>query len=648
MEEKLRLLDPFTEEYKVSADLGTEQMYQKIDKEMDSPTLFDRWKTQQPQCRFGQEGICCHICGMGPCRINPKKSERGICGATAETIVSRNLLRHVTAGAAAYIHHAKRAATTLKETSEGKTGFSIKDEQKLREMLRCLGLQESSSPMEMAKSLADFFFEEINKPVEEPSAFVTAFAPRKRLQVWEELNIIPGGAHSEVLESITRTMSHINTDPMELLLNATRLSISSAYTGLLAAVMFQDILLGTPKVTSVQTNLGVIDPAAVNILVHGHQPLLVWKILEHSQDEDLLCRAADAGAKDIKVYGSTDVGQELIGRGNGSARLAGQIGSWMKQEFAIATGAVDMMVVDFNCTIPGLKAMAERFHTKLLSVEPVVRLEGVDTMAFDPSKADEQARAIVEMAIEAFTNRKPDRINIPEHTSKPIVGFTTEAVLDVLGGSLSPLIDAIVAGKILGIAAVVGCTNPHRGRHEMSPLVLAEELVARDILVVSSGCCASDIQHSDIMTPEGYHYCGDGLKDVCYSLGIPPVLSFGSCTEIHRIVEVVTALSHTLNVDTSQLPVAVSAPEWMDEKSLADGLFSVALGLFTHVSPALPVTGSKFLSRFLSHRESKRRHMRNESTIVDILGGEFAIETDPVRAASLIEYHIAKKREKFL
>lgn len=217
------------------------------------------------------------------------------------------------------------------------------------------------------------------------------------------------------------------------------------------------------------------------------------------------------------------------------------------------------------------------------------------------------------------------------------------------GGSLKPLIDAVASGKILGVAAVVGCTNPHKGRQELDPLILTEELVARDILVVSSGCCASDIQHSNIMTPEGFEYCGRGLRDLCYSLGIPPVLSFGSCTEIRRIVEVVTALSEALNVDTSQLPVAVSAPEWMDEKSLADGLFSVALGIFTHVSPALPVTGSKVLSRFLTHKESKRKHLRPEPpTILDITGGEFAVESDPVKAANLIEYHIAKRRERLI
>ena len=630
--------------YTISADNATEEVYNSVTSKMGISTLFDRWKTQQPHCKFGLDGICCHVCGMGPCRIH-QKAERGVCGATAETIVARNMLRHIAAGAAAYIHQAKQAARTLQETSRGRTSFTI-DADKLRAVAGSLGLDTVGSVETVAGSLAGLFFDEINSPTDKPSAFVRAFAPRRRLEVWEKLGVIPGGPQSELLESMTRTMSHINTDPMELLLNAMRLSISSAYMGLAAAVHFQDILLGSPKVAVIETNLGVLDARTVNILVHGHQPVLVWKILQHSGDRALTAKARDAGADGIKVYGSTDVGQELLGRQPGDVRLAGQLGSWMKQEFSIATGAADLMVLDFNCTIPGLKAMADNFHTHLVSVEPTLRMEGVETVPFDPVKADEQAVQLIEAAIAAFRQRDPAKINIPKTKSKAVVGFTTEAVVDVLGGSLVPLIDAITSGKILGVAAVVGCTNPVSGKQDMAPLVLAEELIARNILVVSAGCCASDMQHGKVMTPEGYDYCGRGLRDVCYSLGIPPVLSFGSCTEIHRIVEIVTALADTLNVDTSQLPVALSAPEWMDEKSLADGLFSVALGLFTHVSPSLPIGGSRVLSRFLTHNESRRKMQGAElPKILDITGGEFAIEPDPVRAAALIEHHIARKRQ---
>ncbi len=632
------------EEYTVSADGAMERVYREAVTTAGASTLFDRWRAQQPQCRFGQEGVCCHICGMGPCRITPK-ADRGICGATADTIVARNLLRHIVAGTAAYVHHAKRAASVLKKVGEEKTSFKIKDRGKLEGTAQRLGIK-GGSPEEMALDLAEAFFDGLNAPVNEQSLFVKAFAPKKRLEVWEKLGVIPGGVQSEILESMTRTMTHINTDPVELLLNAMRLSIASAYMGLLPAVTFQDILLGTPRVTTVETNLGCLDPETVNILVHGHQPLLVAKVVEHAGDRDLLRMAEEAGAKGIKVYGSTDVGQELLAREG--MELAGQIGSWMKQEFAVATGVVDLMILDFNCTIPGLKAMADRFHTRLISVEPVLRLEGVETKPFDPERADEDATGFIKMAIEAYKKRG-EKVSIPDERSTVFAGFTAEAVVDLLGADLRPLIDAIASGRILGVAAVVGCTNPYKGRQDLDPLILTEELVARDILVLSSGCCASDIQHSNIMTPEGFEYCGRGLRDFCYSLGIPPVLSFGSCTEIHRIVELVTVLSEVLNVDTKDLPVAVSAPEWMDEKSLADGLFAVAFGLFTHVAPSLPIDGSSRLRTFLTHRESKRKRLRPEPpTILDITGGEFAVETDPVKAANLIEYHIAKRRERLI
>lgn len=634
--------------YSVSADPGTEEVYQKVTSKIEASTMFDRWKSQQPQCKFGQDGVCCHVCGMGPCRIH-SKAPKGICGATAETIVARNMLRHIVAGSAAYVYQAQQAARTLRETAKGKTGFQIKDEGKLMGMADKLNIDGKGATVDTAGALADLFYKELSDPSDVASEFVKAFAPQKRLKVWEKLGVIPGGPKSEIMEAMTRTMTHINTDPMELLLTAMRLSISAGYMGLGAAVSFQDILLGTPKVVNVDTNLGVLDPETVNILVHGHQPLLVAKVLEHSADLELVKKATDAGAKGIKIYGSTDVGQELLGRGEGGPRLAGQIGSWMKQEFAVATGAVDVMVLEFNCTIPGLKTMADKFHTKLLSVEPVLRMDGVETMPFVPEKADEQGVKIIEMAIEAYSMRDPKKINIPGAKSRAMVGFTPESVLDVLGGSLAPLIDAIVAGKIRGVAAVVGCTSLYKGKNEFSPLLLAEELVARDILVISSGCCASEIQHSNIMTPEGFEYCGSGLKEVCYSLGIPPVLSFGSCTEIHRIVELVTVLAETLNVDTSDLPIAVSAPEWMDEKSLVDGLFSVALGLFTHVAPGLPISGSSVLSKFLTHSESKRKMLMPEpATIKNLTGGEFYVETDPVRAARTIEYQIEKKRERLI
>ncbi|MBI1909013.1 MAG: carbon monoxide dehydrogenase, partial [Deltaproteobacteria bacterium] len=400
-----------------------------------------------------------------------------ICGATADTIVARNMLMHIAAGAAAYIHHAKETAKVLSLTAQKKTTFEIKNEEKLRELANAMGLNPNSDKHILAKEVADFYYRDINKPSEEESELVRIFAPKKRIAHWRELGLFPGGAHSEVLSSMTRTMSHINTDPMDLLKNSLSLSISAMYSGLAMATHFQDILLGPPRPKLIETNLGVLDPHTVNILVHGHQPLLQLKILEAQNDERLLNMAKEAGAKGIKVYGSTDVGQELVSRDN--VLMAGQVGSWMKQEIAIATGAVDLMVVDFNCTIPGLKLMADRFHTKIVSVEKVVSIEGIERIDFDPEKADEISRKIIGTAIEAFKNRDWNKINIPDTKSTALIGFSKESIFGTKE-NLDALVNALDSRRVNGIVAIAGCTNPHTGKQRSDAIILAEELIARD------------------------------------------------------------------------------------------------------------------------------------------------------------------------
>lgn len=627
--------------YNVSVDSAVEELYSTVTKPANMPTLFDRWASQQPQCKLGKDGICCHMCGMGPCKIVPNAT-RGICGATADTIVARNMLRHIAAGAAAYIHHAKEAAKVLSLTAQNKTDFEIKNNEKLREIANAIGLNPNEDKNILAQKVADFYYDDINKPSDSPSELVQIFGPKKRVALWKEIGILPGGAHSELVDSMTRTMGHINTDPADLLKNCLSLSICAMYSGLMMAVHFQDILLGLPRPREIETNLGVLDPHSVNILVHGHQPLHELKILEAQADPHLLHLAKEAGATGIKVYGSTDVGQELVSRDG--EFIAGQIGSWMKQELAVATGAVDLVVVDFNCTIPGLKLMADRFHTKVVSVEKVLSMEGIERIAFAPEKATDIGRRVIEIAVEAFRSRDSNRIKVPNVRSTSLIGFSKESIFGTKE-NLEEIVAALHSGRVNGIVAIAGCTNPHTGKQRSDAVVLAEELIARDILVLLSGCCNSEAQHTDLMTPDGARYAGDGLKDLCLKLRIPPLLSFGSCTETYRIVDIVTTMADAFSVDTADLLCAVSVPEWMDEKSLTDAFFSIAFGMITHISPSLPINGSKRISTFLSHSESKRRR-NNRPTALNTVGGEFICESDPLRAATLIEYHLDRKRQR--
>lgn len=311
--------------------------------------------------------------------------------------------------------------------------------------------------------------------------------------------------------------------------------------------------------------------------------------------------------------------------------FAGQLGNWLIQEYIVATGAADLVMMDMNCSTPGLKTAADRFHTKLVSVDRVVRMEGVtDHIDYEPEKIAEQAKELITMAIEAFKHRGTD-IVIPTHKSAAVGGFSVESILGALGGNLDPLLDAVKQGAIKGIVAVVGCTNTRNG-HDSQGLTIMKELIKNDILVITAGCMSSAAQIDALMLPEAAEQAGAGLQAVCKALGVPPVLNFGSCVDIGRIGVAVTAIANALGVDPSQLPVAVSAPEYLEQKAVADGIFAVAFGLLTHLGPVPPVTGSPLVTKILTQ------------DIESLTGGRVLVEEDPQKAAQAIIGHIEAKR----
>jgi len=598
---------------------------------MGVDTVFDRYQRQQPQCGFGMQGVCCQLCSHGPCRITAK-APCGICGAGADTIVARNLLRLAVHGAAAYAHHLEELAKTIKATAAGKTPFGIGDEQKLRQIAGVVGLDAAAPAPELAGQLADVLLSELRKGSDEPLALVRLFAPPTRLAAWEKLDVIPGGVLSEIRDALTKSMSNIDTDPVDLLLTAVRLSIATGYMGLVATVTAQDILLGTPALTKSGADLGVIDPATVNIVAHGHVPLMATAVLQAAQKPEMTALAKAAGAAGIKVYGSMCTGQELMQRSATSAGgFAGQLGNWIAQELYVATGAVELVMMDMNCSIPGLKTVADRFHTRLVSVDRIVRMAGVDDhVDYDPEKVAEQAVGLVKMAIDNFRNRGKN-VHVPQCKSAAVAGFSVESILGALGGSLDPLLDAVRKGTIKGIAAVVGCTNNRNG-HDFKSVAITRELIKKDVLVINAGCCSSATQAEGLMTPEAADQAGEGLRSVCRALGIPPALNFGSCVDIGRIGVAVTAIAGALGVDPSALPVAASAPEYLEQKAVADGIFAVAFGLLTHLGPVPPVTGSPLITSILTR------------DVEGLTGGRVLVEEDPVKAADAMYAHIMAKR----
>jgi carbon-monoxide dehydrogenase catalytic subunit len=307
-------------------------------------------------------------------------------------------------------------------------------------------------------------------------------------------------------------------------------------------------------------------------------------------------------------------------------------GNFLQQELAIVTGAIEAIVVDVQCIMPALPEVAKCYHTKIISTSSKARFPGAEHFDFNEHNAFKVARAIVRAAVENFPNRQPEKVNIPSDKMEYMAGFSAEAILAALGGSLNPLIDAIKAGSIKGIAAIVGCNNP-KFTQDYSHLTYARRLIREDVLVVGTGCAAIACAKAGLLRPEAAAEAGPGLRAVCEALGVPPVLHMGSCVDISRILFVASAIAKALDVDISDLPVVAAAPEWMSEKAVSIGVYAVASGIYTILGTVPPVLGSSNVADLLTRGAE------------DVVGACFAVEEDPDRAADLALKHIAKKRQ---
>ncbi len=591
-------------------------------------TAWDRFEKQQPQCGFGELGLCCRHCNMGPCRIDPfgEGPSRGVCGATADTMVARGLLRAIAAGAAAHSDHARDVAHTLKLTAQGKGGgYEIKDEAKLRRLAAEYGLPvDGRSVEEIALDVAEAALSEFGQQ-EGPIRF-TRRAPAKRVALWGSLGIDPRGIDREIVESMHRTHIGVDNDYVNLILHGLRASLADGWGGSMIATELQDVLFGVPQPKRSEANLGVLKHDQVNIIVHGHEPILSEMIVAAAEDLELLALAERVGAKGINVAGICCTGNEVLMRHGIPVA-----GNFLHQELAIITGAVEAIVVDVQCIFPALGDLSGCFHTKFISTSPKAKFPGAVHMEFHEETAYETAKAIVRAAAENYPNRNRAKVNIPDIKSECMVGFSVEAILAALGGSLDPLLGAIKSGAIRGIVAVVGCNNP-KVPQDYGHLNLVQELIRNDVLVVTTGCNAQACAKAGLLLPEAADQAGEGLKGVCKALGIPPVLHMGSCVDISRILVACAAIAGALGVDISDLPVAGAAPEWMSEKAVSIGAYVVASGIFTVLGTIPPVLGSPKVAELLTVGAE------------GVVGGKFAVEPDPFQAAQLILDHIAAKR----
>mgnify|MGYP001186422053 CR=1 FL=1 len=624
-------------EGRVSYHDSVEEMLKRI-KEDGLSSVFSRWIEQEKiRCKFCLQGLSCQLCTQGPCRISDKSgATKGVCGIDADGMAMRNLLMRNIMGAATYGHHAFEAFRTLKATGEGKTPFKITDVDKLKWMCEKLGIDNSQDINQMAIQLAELLDKELKVNPDQKSKMVEVFAPSKRKKLWRDLNIYPSGVQHEVENCIASCLTNVDGDYVSLAKKALRLGLATIYTAQIGLEMTQDILFGTPMPHEVDVDLGIMDPDYVNIAFNGHQPWIGVATLQKAQNEEYQERARNAGAKGIRIVGSIETGQELLQRFECDDVFVGLMGNWLAIEPFLATGTVDALVMEENCSPPAIDQYAEKYQVALISVSTIIGVPGTEhEMPYYPAKADEMAEECINIAIENFKKRhgkiKP---MVPKITQKAIAGFSTEAVLKAVGNDLNALVDVIAKGQIKGVVALANCSTLRNGPQDWNTVNLAKELIKKDILVVAGGCGNHGLEVAGMCNMEAADLAGEGLKGVCKALGIPPVLSFGTCTDTGRISMLVTALAEHLGVDISDLPIAVTAPEWMEQKATIDGIFAVAYGAYTHLSPTPFITGAPNLVKLLTEE------------VEGLTGGKVALGDDPVQVAKDIEAHIMSKRQK--
>ncbi|NQU94720.1 MAG: anaerobic carbon-monoxide dehydrogenase catalytic subunit [Candidatus Omnitrophica bacterium] len=599
-------------------------------------TIWQRYDAQDPHCGFGTLGLCCKNCNLGPCRIDPfgEGPQVGTCGANADTISARNLARHAAAGSACHSDHGREIARTLLLFGQGKApSYAIKSEEKLKKVAGEYGIKiEGRKNEEIAVDLGNAMLADFGKQNEAPVFFKRA--PKKQQKIWKNLKIVPQGIDRPIVEMMSRTNIGVDADYKNIMLGTMKTSLADGWAGSMIATEASDILFGAPQAIRSQVNLGVLKDDEVNIIIHGHVPLLSDVIVTATRDEEMLKLAKSKGAKGITIAGICCTANEILMR-----RGVPVAGSFLQQELAIATGAVEAMVVDLQCILPGLTTVASYFHTKLISTHPKAKFPGMEHIEFEEEKALEVAKEIVTKAIENYPKRDKKKVNIPKEKMELIAGFTAENIFYYLGGkyrgTYRPLNDAIISGRIRGVAGVVGCDNP-KIQSSKAHMQMVKELIKHDVLVVQTGCSALACAREGLLVPEAAgKFAGKGIQEVCEAVGIPPVLHLGSCVDNSRILIACTNMVKEggIGEGIDELPVAGAAPEWMSEKAIAIGWYFVASGALVVFGNEFPVSGSKNMMKYVTEDVEK------------VTGGKWAFEKDPIKGAHIIIKHIDKKRK---
>ena len=632
-----------------SIDVATQEMIKRA-QDLGIDTVFDRAVTMKP-CNIGMQGTCCKICAMGPCRLPLPKAgiegadeRKGLCGATANTIAARNFARMVAAGTAAHSDHGRSVAEVFLSVARKEThDYKIKDPLRLLAIaphfdvattVEVDGEQLDRDLDEIALEVAEKAINEWGKA--EGELYYLKRAPAPLYEKWQKQGVLPRNIDREVVEIMHRTTMGVDQDYKNIVKQCTRTSLADGWGGAMMATDLQDIMFGSPSPLQSEANLGIMKEDHVNIIIHGHEPVLSEMIVAAAQSKEMADYAKQKGARGIQLGGICCTGNEILQRHG-----VPPAGTFLQQELAIITGACDAMVVDVQCVFQNLANVAKCFHTKLITTHPIAKMEqdNVVHIEFDEHHAMDDAVRIVRMAIDNFENRSAE-VMIPSQKSTQIAGFGVESIEYHLGGtfrgSYYTLNDNIINGRIRGVAGVVGCNNA-RTQHNQEHITIIKELIKHDVLVLTTGCSAIACGMHGLLTPETAPvYCGQGLAEVCETVGIPPVLHLGSCVDNSRILLAATEVVKAggLGKDLCDLPVAGSAPEWMSEKAIAIGHYFVSSGVYTVFGYHMPLSGAPVFKEYLYQEMEK------------IYGGKWDCEPDPIKHAHKMIAHIDKKRKE--
>jgi len=613
-------------------------------------TAVGRSVTLKP-CNIGTPGSCCKNCGMVPFRLTLPKSgiqcedtRKGICGATPNTIAARNFIRMIAGGAAAHSDHGRSVAEVFMAAARKETdAYKIKDTRKLLQVARMLGVDTTveDDGQQLDRDLDEIAIEVGEKALNEwgkaeGELLFAKRAPEPRYELWKKRGVLPRNIDREIVEIMHRTHIGVDQDSKNLMKQGTPAAIADGWGGSMLATELQDILFGTPYPLASEANLGVMKENMVNIVIHGHEPVLSEMIVAVAQRKEMQDYALSKGAKGIQLSGICCTANEILQRHG-----VPLCGTFLQQELAIITGACDAMVVDVQCVFQNLANVAKCFHTKLITTHPIAKMEqdNVEHIEFDEHHAMEDAKRIVTMAIDNFKNRGAD-VMIPGQKAAQMAGFGVASIKYRLGGTFRGSYytrnDNIINGRIRGIAGVVGCNNA-RTRHNEAHLTLVKELIKNDVIVLTTGCNGIACAMEGLLTPGAAHvYCGPGLAEVCETVGIPPVLHLGSCVDNSRILLAATEVVKAggLGNDICDLPAAGAAPEWMSEKAISIGHYFVTSGVYTLFGVTLPTSGAPVFQQYLFEELEK------------LYGGKWDLALDPIEMAKKMIAHIDKKRKE--